>query len=113
MLEKNIMQDIASHDVRITVCMMEDNIVGKQVTSSGVNNEYMHRHVFRGTVDGLAWGRPLDMTGPDVMEAGRRFVTNMKFTLNDEYNADEFYIVAFISDNLTKEVLMAAEAKIK
>ena len=108
-----ILQDIASHDVRLTVCMMEDNIIGKQIGSSGLINEYTHRHVFRGTADGLAWGKPLDMTGPDVMEAGRRFVTNMKFTVSDDYNADEFYIVAFISDNLTKEVLMAAERKIK
>jgi hypothetical protein len=37
----------------------------------------------------------------------------MKFILNDDYNPDQFYIVAFITDNDTKEVLMAAETKIK
>lgn len=98
-------------DVRLTLCMMEDSIVGAQQTPSGVNPEYMHRHVFRGTVDGFTWGRVLSDAGS--IAAGSNFVTNMKFTLGDEYNAEHFYIVAFISDNTTKKVLMAAEAKIK
>ena len=106
------LQNVESDDVRLTVCMMEDNIVGKQASSSGLIPEYTHRHVFRGTADGMPWGRQLDNEAT-TMASGRRFVTNMKFTLSEDYNAEEFYIVAFVSDNNTKEVLMAAEAKIK
>ena len=47
------------------------------------------------------------------IEAGRNFITNMKFNVSEDYNADEFYIVAFISDNNTKQVMMTAEKKIK
>ena len=110
-IHSKFLQSVASSDVRLTTCLMEDNIVGKQVTQNGINEEYVHRHVFRGTADGITWGRVL--SSAESISAGRNFITNMKFILNDEYNADDFYIVAFISDNDTKEVLMAAETKIK
>ena len=103
--------NVASNDVRLTTCMMEDRIVGKQVTPNGVDENYVHRHVFRGTADNQTWGRVL--SSAESISEGSNFITNMKFTLSDDYNADEFYIVAFISDNNTKEVLMATETKIK
>ncbi len=99
-------------DVTLTVCMMEDNILGKQVTPTGVDTAYMHRHVFRGTADGMTWGQQLNTTDTNI-SAGSNFISNMKFTIDEAYNADEFYIVAFISDFNTKRVLMAAEKKIK
>ena len=110
-IHSKFLQSVNSSDVRLTTCMMEDNIVGKQVTANGINEEYVHRHVFRGTADGQTWGRAL--SSAESIAAGSNFITNMKFTLSDEYNAEEFYIVAFISDNNTKEVLMTAETKIK
>lgn len=103
---------VESNDVRLTLCMMEDSIVGKQQTTTGINPDYVHRHVFRGTVDGFTWGRPLD-ADVETIEAGRNFITNMKFNVDEKYNAEQFYVVAFISDNNTKQVLMATEAKIK
>ena len=104
---------VESDDVRLTLCMMEDSIVGPQQTTTGVNTNYMHRHVFRGTVDGLTWGRVLDINSGSTIESGRYFATNMKFNVDEKYNADQFYIVAFITDHNTRHVLMAAEAKIK
>ena len=104
---------VESDDVRLTLCMMEDSIVGPQQTTTGVNTNYMHRHVFRGTVDGLTWGRVLDINSRSTIESGRYFATNMKFNVDEKYNADQFYIVAFITDHNTRQVLMAAEAKIK
>ena len=110
-IHSKFLQDVASNDVRIITCMMEDKIIGKQVTANGIDENYVHRHVFRGTADGQTWGRALNDDGS--ISAGSNFITNMKFTLSGDYNADEFYIVAFVTDNETKEVLMAAEKKIK
>ena len=110
-IHAKFLQNVESDDVRITTCMMEDNIVGKQQTPDGIDANYVHRHVFRGTADNQTWGRVLSST--ESISEGSNFITNMKFTVSDDYNADEFYIVAFISDNNTKEVLMAAETKIK
>ena len=110
-IHSKFLQTVESNDIRLTTCMMEDNIIGKQTTASGIDENYVHRHVFRGTADGQTWGRVLSST--ESISAGSNFITNMKFTLSDEYNADEFYIVAFISDNTNKNVLMAAEKKVK
>ena len=110
-IHAKFLQNVASDDVRLTTCMMEDKIIGKQVTPTGLDENYVHRHVFRGTADNETWGRVLSDT--ESISAGSNFITNMKFTVSEDYNADEFYIVAFISDNSTKQVLMAAEAKIK
>ena len=109
-IHAKFLQNVESDDVRLTTCMMEDNIVGKQQTPDGIDANYVHRHVFRGTADNQTWGRVLSV---ESISAGSNFITNMKFTVSDEYNADEFYIVAFISDNNTKQVLMTAEKKIK
>lgn len=116
-VHSKFLQNVESNDVRLTICMMEDNIIGKQVVPTSVNpagyaEDYVHRHVFRGTADGQVWGNVLDENA-ETIAAGRNFITNMKFKVSTDYNADEFYIVAFISDNNTKEVLMTAETKIK
>ena len=110
-IHSKFLQQFEGADIRLITCMMEDNILGKQVTPDGIDENYMHRHVFRGTADGQTWGRLLSSS--DIINAGQNFITNMKFILNDDYNPDQFYIVAFITDNDTKEVLMAAETKIK
>ncbi len=111
-IHSKFLQNVASDDVRLTVCMMENNIIGKQFTPAGVDTAYVHRHVFRGTADGMTWGRTLDADAESIA-AGRNFITNMKFNVSEDYNADEFYIVALITDHNTRQVLMAAERKIK
>ena len=116
-IHSKFLQTVESDDVHLIVCMMEDNIIGRQVVPTSVNpagyvDDYQHRHVFRGTADGLTWGRALDAEAESIT-AGRNFITNMKFNVSEDYNADEFYIVAMISDNNTKQVLMTAEKKIK
>ena len=99
-------------DIRLTVCMMEDSIVGKQQFPAPISLDtaYMHRHVFRGTADGITWGRAFDNSATTIY-AGRNFITNMKFTVDEAYNAEQFYIVAFVTNDDDKSVLMAAEKK--
>lgn len=94
----------------LTICMMEDNILGKQVTSNGIDTAYMHRHVFRGTADGATWGRSL---GDEELKAGMNFITNFKFNVDEKYYDEEFYIVAFLADANSKSIYMTAESRIK
>lgn len=112
-IHSKFLQPVESNDLRLTICMMEDSITGRQVTPSGLDTAYVHRHVFRGTADGLAWGRMLDPQAGPIIEAGRNFITNIKFNLSENYNDEQFYIVAFINDNNTNRVLMSAKKKIK
>lgn len=93
----------------LTVCIMEDSIVGLQTTPGGNLKDYVHRHVFRGTMNG-AWGEELNQTAVAPEEEFKKSYTA---TLNEAYNADQCYIIAYVSNAETKEVLQVIEKKIK
>ena len=90
----------------LTVCIMEDSIVGKQ---EGMGNDYTHRHVFRGTINGT-WGEEINT---EAIAPEDEIAKSYSTTLNAEYNADQCYIIAYVSNSNTKEVLQVVEKKIK
>ena len=93
----------------LTVCIMEDSIVGKQVLPTGVDDNYVHRHVFRKTINGT-WGEELN-----TIALAPKDVINRSYSvvLDEAYNADQCYIIAYIANIDTKEVLQVIEKKIK
>lgn len=95
-------------NLSITVCLMEDGIIGKQVAPGGVVNDYVHRHVFRTTLNG-AYGDDLDF------EDGYGLYTNtFKHILPETYNADNCYIIAYVySDTDDMKILQTAISKVK
>lgn len=93
----------------LVVCIVEDNIKGKQVTIQGNNPDYMHRYVFRETINGT-WGEEINDGFIDIYD---EFVKSYRTTLSNVYNADQCYIVAYIANNETKEILQVAQKKIK
>jgi len=84
-------------DPVLTVCLMEDNIVGMQITPTGLVNDYVHRHVFRKTFNG-AYGEDVDF---DENDSYRK---SFNLILPDEYNADNCYVVAYIYDNASGDM---------
>lgn len=95
-----------SETYSLTVCIMEDNIVGKQ---DGEGDDYVHRHVFRKTMNG-AWGEEINTTAIAPEEVITKSYTT---TLDATYIADNCYIIAYVSNSNTKEVLQVIEKKIK
>ena len=93
----------------LTVCIMEDSIVGKQLLPEGDNENYVHRHVFRKTLNS-AWGDGLN-DGPVAPE--ELFTKSYSVKLDEAYNADQCYIIAYVSNDDTKEILQVIEKKIK
>lgn len=95
----------------LVVCIMEDSIVGKQKAPvpGGIINDYMHRHVFRGTINGT-WGEEInkEAIAPED-EITKEYTT----TLNSDYNADQCYIIAYVANSESKEILQVVEKKIK
>lgn len=92
----------------LTVCVMEDNIIGKQLGEGGGDN-YTHRHVFRGTMNG-AWGTELN-DGPITPDT--EIVKSYSLKLDEEFNIDNCYIIAYVYLRDTKEILQVTEKKIK
>lgn len=94
----------------VTVCLLEDSIVGRQVVPGGVDTAYVFRNVFRGTLNGA--------TG-DVYSEGQVYVNDdyiYKYNthLDSTYNADQCYILTYIYDkSLNGKILQTAMEKIK
>lgn len=93
----------------LTVCIMEDSIVAAQLTQQGPVSDYIHRHVFRTTMNG-AWGEDINTT---AIAPEDEIVKSYTTTLNEAYNADQCYIIAYVSNSNTKEILQVVEKKIK
>ena len=94
----------------ITVCLVEDHIVGWQTTPSGVDKEYDFRNVFRGTLNG-AYG---DAFEDAEVNSGDTFNFNYNTEINDDYNADECYLMVYIYDKSRGDkILQTAVKKIK
>ena len=92
----------------VTVCIMEDSIAGKQIGAPDPYN-YTHRHVFRGTMNG-AWGTELndELIAPDT-----EIVKSFSIKLDEKYNVDNCYIIAYVYLRESKEILQVTEKKIK
>ena len=90
----------------LTVCIMEDSIVGKQ---EGKGDDYVHRHVFRKTLNG-AWGEELNTT---ALAPEDQIKKSYSVTLDEAYNANQCYVIAYVANTDTKEVLQVIEKKIK
>ena len=113
---RNLKVDIISEFVAelpdtysLTVCIMEDSIVGIQQTEEAIVNDYVHRHVFRTTMNG-AWGEDINNA---AIAPGDEITKSYTKTLDAAYNADQCYIIAYVSNSDTKEILQVTEKKIK
>ena len=93
----------------LTVCIMEDSIVGRQLAYAGDVEDYVHRHVFRTTMNGT-WGEELNTT---VLAPKDQVKKSYSVTLDEAYNANQCYVIAYVANTDTKEVLQVIEKKIK
>ena len=111
----NIESDVvATADVAgnfyVTVCMLEDSIVGRQVVPGGVDTAYVFRNVFRGTVNGADGDTFLN----GQVYVDDEYIYKYSVELNSAYNADQCYVLTYIYDkSLGGKILQTAIKKIK
>lgn len=94
----------------MTSCLIEDSIIGKQLTLTGSDTSYVHRNVFRKTLNG-AYGD--DMFEEDYVYADEEYDRQYEISLDSEYNADQCYILSYVFDNNTKKIYQTAMTKVK
>lgn len=95
-------------DLYVTVCLVEDGIVGWQRIPGGVDREYVFRNVFRGTLNG-ADGEAFLNGHADINE---RFSFTHEITLDDTFDADQCYILTYVYDRADGKILQSAMVKI-
>lgn len=95
--------EMHAEETSILLWIIENDIIGFQLTSTGLNPEYNHNHVLRASVNG-DWGE----------ELGKGFVTEQtcsgeaKIKLDEAWNADNCQVVGFIFNTSSKAVNQAA-----
>ena len=93
----------------VTVCILEDSIVGRQVVPGGIDTAYVFRNVFRGTVNGAAgdsfWEGPVYVND--------EYIYNYTIELDPAYNDDQCYFMTYIYDRTDGKILQTAVGKIK
>ncbi len=112
-----------SGNFNLVVYVMEDSIVDWQLNGSSPNHDpnypaasnienYMHRHVFRCTVNGT-WGTEIASGNVGI---GETVVKGFNFNFNDpdhperaNWNTNRISFVAYVYDDATKEILQAIE----
>lgn len=95
--------------VYVTVCLLEDSIVGWQVVPGGIDTAYVFRNVFRGTLNGASG---------DVFYDGQTYVNDeyiYKYTieLDSTYNENQCYIMTYVYDKTDGKILQTAMEKVK
>ena len=96
-----------SGELALTVCLVEDGIVGMQVTPSGLQTDYVHHHVFRGTLNGT-YGESIQFDGDN------QFSKSFSKQIPETYDESRCYIVAYVYDNSQNmKILQTAMEKIK
>ena len=96
-----------SGNLALTICLVEDNIVGKQVIPGGVDNSYVHHHVFRGTLNG-ADGQDIQLT------PNENYSTSCSMVLPDNYDVTNCSIIAYVYDNSDdKKILQTTMSSIR
>ncbi len=94
----------------ITVCLVEDHIIGWQTIPGGVDKEYDFRNVFRGTLNG-AYGTSFEDLHVDANDT---FHFSYTTEINAGYNADECYLMVYVYDKTQGDkILQTAVKKIK
>jgi thiol-disulfide isomerase/thioredoxin len=102
-------------DDMLAVYIVEDSVIGFQedyrLRPGPVDVEdYVHRHMLRGSVNGSAFGVVLSPTVAPA--AGSVQVRNYSYTLPTSINAKNTYILAYVHRNDTKEVLQVSQVKL-
>ena len=95
---------------QLVVAILEDSIVQYQIdyrkTPQDIEN-YVHNHVFRTSMNGT-WGEQLSATDINASSVIRKSYT-YKIPEGKDWRIEKLKIVAFVHDNVSKEILQAEE----
>jgi len=105
-----LVADVPGDDLRVAVYVLEDGLIYPQ---SGGGSNYTHNNVMRDAVSGT-WGDEGIITSN---AAGTTFTVDYNYTLDNGWEPDNMYVVAFVANydggNVNnREILNAEEVKL-
>lgn len=97
-------------EFNVTVCLVEDHIVGWQIVPGGIDKEYVFRNVFRGTLNGAEG----ETFCGGAVHQGQSFVLQHNTTINADYDDEQCYVLVYVHDKAQGgKILQTAMQKVK
>ena len=91
----------------LTLIVIEDSIVAKQLTPNGIDKNYVHNHVLRDAITDL-WGTDVNATGAK----GECRKVTFEYAIKPELKIDNCHIIAMVSNKETLAILNSAICKL-
>ncbi|MCQ2297218.1 MAG: Omp28-related outer membrane protein [Bacteroidales bacterium] len=91
----------------LTLLIMEDSLVYKQLSPDGPIIDYVHNHELRDVITDV-WGADIAATGA----AGEKKCATFKYKVDSKWVKEHCHIIAFVSNKATKKVYNAAECEL-
>lgn len=95
----------------LIACVTQDSIIAPQKDErvGGTVEDYHHMYVLRGSMNG-DWGE--NVTGGVNPVAGNPYVKSYTINFEDDWVAEDCWVVAFVYDESSKTILQADEEKV-
>jgi len=101
------------NNVKLNLVLTEDSIIGAQLDYSQNPDHIEHyhfEHMLRDAVNG-SWGE-IAKTAP-IAAASTATILNTNYSVNTNFNDKKLSLIAFVYDEVTKEVLQVEKVKIR
>lgn len=98
--EIEFLEDLTG-DYNTVVYLLENQVEATQDSMTVIIEDYEHHSVFRGCLDGLAWGQPI--SGDHT--AGQKSYFDYSYQLPSGQNNTEFHLLIYVYDTNTYEIL--------
>lgn len=101
-------------DLGLVVYVIEDSLIGPQIVPTsmdpdGKDENYIHREILRGCIDGRAFGRTL---GAADLNANGKYYVNYSYRVPDELEVENMHLVIYVYDKVTLEVYQVIKHEI-
>ncbi len=105
-----ILDEIADQ-VQLCIVVIEDDIISPQLNNGVRIEDYVHKHVLRGSLNGN-YGSRLTLDG--YVEKDHSYEKAYKISFNTkDWDENNCYVVAYLINMETKEILQAEHLKVK
>ena len=110
--EVDVIDNSLTSELGQVVYLIEDSLIGPQKLSDGSTNvSYVHRDIFRGCIDGKAFGRVLEAS--DLDPDNGKYYVNYSYRLPDQYtNPDNIHLLIYVYDKETLEIYQVIEKEL-
>lgn len=107
--EVDVVDASLTNQLNIVVHLLEDTLVAPQKYPSSTDYNYVHRDIFRGSIDGFTFGQALNAS--NITPSGTHELFYI-YELPAGYDANNMHVLIYVRDAVTEEVYQVIKKKL-